>query len=93
MTVKALVTPTIRPDTLFIPFHYGHEDSVNQVTNPAVEPEVKIPEYKASAATIERLDVPLSEARPRARENETPTSAPEKFPYAAGEVHNLARSQ
>jgi assimilatory nitrate reductase catalytic subunit len=93
MTVKALVTPTIRPDTLFIPFHYGHEDSVNQLTNPAVEPEVKIPEYKASAATIERLDVPLSEARPRARENETPTSAPEKFPYAAGEVHNLARSQ
>ena len=35
---KALVVPTIRPDTLFIPFHYGHAQAVNQLTNPAVEP-------------------------------------------------------
>src|SRR5699024_10386141 len=41
MEVKALVVPTIRPDTLFIPFHYGHRHSVNQLTNPAVDPGVR----------------------------------------------------
>ncbi|HEX5369215.1 MAG TPA: molybdopterin oxidoreductase family protein [Dehalococcoidia bacterium] len=92
MTLKVLITPTIRPDTLFIPFHYGHEEAVNQLTNPAVEPEVKIPEYKASAAALERIDAPLPETSGRARENETPESAPEKFPYSAGEVRNLTRS-
>ncbi|MNR93043.1 Assimilatory nitrate reductase catalytic subunit [compost metagenome] len=85
MELKALVTPTIRPDTLFIPFHYGHAHAVNQLTNPAVEPSVKIPEYKACAAAVERIDQP-----PRVREvgptrNQTPASAPEMFPYASGE--------
>ena len=47
---------SIRPDTLFIPFHYGHTDAANQLTNPAVEPACKIPEYKVCAATVERLD-------------------------------------
>jgi len=56
MELKALVVPTIRPDTLFIPFHYGHRAAVNQLTNPAVDPTVKIPEYKACAAAVERLD-------------------------------------
>jgi assimilatory nitrate reductase catalytic subunit len=56
MELKALVVPTIRPDTLFIPFHYGHRGAVNQLTNPAVDPTVKIPEYKACAAAVERLD-------------------------------------
>ncbi|MBI2939404.1 MAG: molybdopterin oxidoreductase family protein [Chloroflexi bacterium] len=58
MEVQALVTPTIRPDALFIPFHYGHEQAVNQLTNPAVDPTVKIPEYKVCAATVERLPSP-----------------------------------
>jgi assimilatory nitrate reductase catalytic subunit len=43
MELKALVVATIRPDTLFIPFHYGHRQAVNQLTNPAVEPTVKSP--------------------------------------------------
>ena len=60
MELKALVVPTIRPDTLFIPYHYGHEHSVNQLTNPAVEPNVKIPEYKACAATVEKLSAPTA---------------------------------
>ncbi len=86
MELKALVTPTIRPDTLFIPFHYGHRQAVNQLTNPAVEPTVKIPEYKAAAAAIERLgaDVPPHSEAPRV--NFTPESAPKMFPYAVGET-------
>ena len=64
MEVKALVVPTIRPDTLFIPFHYGHADAVNQLTNPAVEPTVKIPEYKACAATVEKTGTPVTAGEP-----------------------------
>ncbi len=55
MEVKALIAPTIRPDTIFIPYHWGHRLAANQLTNPAVEPTVKIPEYKACAARVEKL--------------------------------------
>src|SRR6185437_4925800 len=61
MELKAVVAPTIRPDTIFIPFHYGHEGAVNQLTNPAVDPTVKIPEYKVCAATLERAGSPMVE--------------------------------
>lgn len=86
MELKAVVAPTIRPDTLFIPFHYGHRQAVNQLTNPAVEPTVKIPEYKACAATVERLDAPVPSGPRRATENFTPETAPKMFPYTVGET-------
>ncbi|HJT59583.1 MAG TPA: molybdopterin oxidoreductase family protein [Ktedonobacteraceae bacterium] len=87
MEVKALVVPTIRPDTLFIPYHYGHEHSVNQLTNPAVEPTVKIPEFKACAAAVEKLSVPaVSPGADGAIENFTPENAPKMFPYTIGET-------
>ncbi len=87
MELKALVVPTIRPDTLFIPYHYGHEHSVNQLTNPAVEPNVKIPEYKACAATVEKLNAPVVSPGPDgAIENFTPENAPKMFPYTIGET-------
>lgn len=85
MELRALVTPTIRPDTLFIPFHYGHRDAVNQLTIPAVDPSVKIPEFKVCAAAIERLDAPPAGAG-AARDNFTPATAPKMFPYASGET-------
>ncbi len=90
MEVKALVVPTIRPDTLFIPFHYGHREAVNQLTNPAVDPTAKIPEYKVSAATIERLDQPERELGEGPVENFTAENAPKMFPYAVGETKGRA---
>ncbi len=86
MELKALVVPTIRPDTLFIPFHYGHRQAVNQLTNPAVEPTVKIPEYKVSAAAVERLDQPERALGEGPRENYTAANAPKMFPYTVGET-------
>ena len=76
MELKALVVPTIRPDTLFIPFHYGHRHAVNQLTNPAVDETVKIPEYKVCAATIEKLgnDPPAPDGRPK--QNYSPGNRP-----------------
>ncbi len=50
-----LVVRTIRPDTIFIPYHWGEELAVNQLTNPALDPTSKIPEYKACAARIEKI--------------------------------------
>ncbi|HEU5330996.1 MAG TPA: molybdopterin-dependent oxidoreductase, partial [Thermomicrobiales bacterium] len=85
MELKALVVPTIRPDTLFIPYHYGHRDAANQLTNSAVDPGVKIPEFKACAAMIERLDVAPPAEAGTARINYSPVNAPAMFPYDVGE--------
>src|SRR5579883_1105651 len=58
MTVPALVVHSIRPDTLFVPYHYGHTQAVNQLTNPVLEPMMKIPEYKVCAASATRAEHP-----------------------------------
>jgi assimilatory nitrate reductase catalytic subunit len=89
MELKALVVPSIRPDTIFIPFHYGTRHAVNQLTNPAVDPGVKIPEYKACAATVEKLTTPLTEGG-HATVNYTPEDRPKMFPYAVGETKPAA---
>jgi assimilatory nitrate reductase catalytic subunit len=52
LTAPALVVKSIRPDTLFIPYHYGHDQAANILTNPVLEPMNKIPEYKVCAAAI-----------------------------------------
>lgn len=51
----ALVVRTIRPDTIFIPYHWGEQLAANQLTNPKLDPTSKIPEYKACAARIEKI--------------------------------------
>ena len=54
--IPAMVVSTIRPDTLFIPYHWGPPVAANLLTVHAVDPVAKIPEYKACAAMIEKLD-------------------------------------
>jgi assimilatory nitrate reductase catalytic subunit len=90
MEVKALVVPTIRPDTLFIPYHYPNRQAANQLTNPAVDPTVKIPEYKACAATVEPLNTPIPTTTRGPKENLTPENAPKMFPYTVGETKSPA---
>ncbi len=51
----ALVVRTIRPDTIFIPYHWGEQLAANQLTNAALDPTSKIPEYKACSAKIEKI--------------------------------------
>ena len=63
MTAPALVVRSIRPDTLFIPYHYGGTQAVNQLTNPVLEPMMKIPEYKVCAAAALRAEHPPEWAR------------------------------
>jgi len=53
-TLRAQVVKTIRPDTIFIPYHWAGERSVNQVTVSAQDPISKIPEYKVCAVRIKK---------------------------------------
>ena len=46
---------TIRADTLFMPFHWGGRGRANTLTNPALDPISRMPEFKLCAAKIERL--------------------------------------
>lgn len=51
-TLRAQVVTTIRPDTIFVPYHWGGAKSINQVTIAAQDPISKIPEYKVCAVRI-----------------------------------------
>ena len=48
------VVNTIRPDTVFVPYHWAGRESINRVTNSAQDPISKIPEYKACAVRLRR---------------------------------------
>ena len=56
--LKAAITPTIRPDTLFVPFHWGDSACANLLTNPALDPTSRMPEFKVCAARVELAQVP-----------------------------------
>jgi assimilatory nitrate reductase catalytic subunit len=53
-TVKARLTPTIRMDTLFVPFHFNGDERANLLTNPALDPTSRMPEFKVCAVRIEK---------------------------------------
>ncbi|WP_326649774.1 MULTISPECIES: molybdopterin oxidoreductase family protein [unclassified Streptomyces] len=50
----ARITTGIRPDTVFMPFHWPGEGRVNSVTNPALDPTSRMPEFKVCAVRVER---------------------------------------
>ena len=52
ITLQALVVKTIRPDTVFIPYHWAGKKSANMLTNRALDPISKIPEFKKSVVRI-----------------------------------------
>jgi len=55
---RASVDDTIRPDTLFVPFHFGGASSANALTDPSLDPASKMPAFKACAASAERIGGP-----------------------------------
>ncbi len=54
LTLRAQVVTTIRPDTIFIPYHWPGRQSANQLTIAAQDPISKIPEYKVCAARVKK---------------------------------------
>jgi assimilatory nitrate reductase catalytic subunit len=62
-TLRALVVTTIRPDTIFIPYHWAGRKSANQLTISAQDPISKIPEYKVCAVRLKKADAAPSYAK------------------------------
>lgn len=77
---RARVTDEIRPDTVFVPFHWGGASNANALTNPALDPLSKMPEFKACAVEVSRIGSPedshlLSAAPAQAPEAPATTAA------------------
>jgi len=49
---RVKTTATIREDTIFVPFHWPGDQSANRLTNPALDPISRMPEFKVCAARI-----------------------------------------
>jgi assimilatory nitrate reductase catalytic subunit len=52
MELPARVSTAVRPDTVFVPFHYGGEQAVNALTNDTLDPVSRMPEFKACAVEV-----------------------------------------
>jgi formate dehydrogenase alpha subunit len=53
LEAKVWVTDKVAPQVVFIPFHYA-EAAANELTNPALDPISKIPEFKVCAVSLEK---------------------------------------
>lgn len=58
VTIRCQVVTTIRPDVVFVPYHWAGAKSINLVTISSQDPISKIPEYKVCAVRIRRADPP-----------------------------------
>ncbi len=56
---KVRCVPSLRPDTVFLPFHFPGDGAANALTNPALDPVSRMPEFKVCAVRLE----PASERR------------------------------
>ncbi|NJN98195.1 MAG: molybdopterin-dependent oxidoreductase [Anaerolineales bacterium] len=54
ITAKAQVTDRVEPGLIFATFHFP-ESAANFLTNPALDPQAKIPEYKVCAVRIQAV--------------------------------------
>jgi assimilatory nitrate reductase catalytic subunit len=46
------ISAAVRPDTVFAPFHWGGAQAVNLLTNPALDPISRMPEFKLAAVRL-----------------------------------------
>jgi formate dehydrogenase major subunit len=61
VVTKVVLTNAVDAGTVFMSFHFM-EANANVLTNPALDPICKIPEYKVCAVRVERLDTPPAAA-------------------------------
>ena len=60
-TFTVALTRKVREDTVFVPFHWGGEQAANTLTNPALDPVSRMPEFKVCAARAERAVPPAGD--------------------------------
>ncbi|HET9790013.1 MAG TPA: molybdopterin dinucleotide binding domain-containing protein, partial [Candidatus Angelobacter sp.] len=58
VTVRASVVKTIRPDTVFVPYHWPLDRAANNMTVRAIDPVSNIPEYKICAVRLTKVAPP-----------------------------------
>ena len=58
VVVHARVVKTIRPDTVFVPYHWPLDRSANNMTIRALDPQSMIPEYKICAVRVCKTEAP-----------------------------------
>jgi len=56
--VAVRITDTVRPDTVFLPFHWGDEGAANLLTNDELDPVSRMPEFKVCAVHVARVESP-----------------------------------
>jgi assimilatory nitrate reductase catalytic subunit len=59
--MRVRLTSTIRPDTVFAPFHWPGEQTINDLTNPALDPASRMPEFKTCAVELTAAPATASE--------------------------------
>ena len=57
VTARVRVTPRVSPGLVFMPFHFP-DGPANRLTNPALDPVCRIPEFKACAVRVEKSPGP-----------------------------------
>ncbi|MEV4263255.1 molybdopterin oxidoreductase family protein [Kribbella sp. NPDC049584] len=60
MVLPARVTTDVRPDTVFVPFHFGGVEAVNELTNDALDPVSGMPEFKVCAVEVTAAVLPAT---------------------------------
>src|SRR3954463_16702443 len=76
----AAVTDTIRPDVVFVPFHWGGGSSANALTDAgALDPTSKMPPFKVCAVAVARVGPPAERI-------------PERIPDPADQPAAVART-
>ncbi len=53
-----MVVKTIRPDTVFVPYHWPLDRSANNCTVRAIDPVSHIPEFKICAVRVAKVERP-----------------------------------
>ena len=61
VVTKVQITDWVKPGTIFMSFHFM-EANANALTNPALDPICKIPEYKVCAVRAEKIGEPEAKA-------------------------------
>ena len=53
---KVRFVQSLRPDLVFVPFHFPGEQRANLFTNPALDPVSRMPEFKVCAVSLSTVD-------------------------------------
>ncbi|KAA9155136.1 molybdopterin-dependent oxidoreductase [Amycolatopsis acidicola] len=51
-SVRVRCLASMRPDVVFLPFHFGGKQRANLLTNPALDPSSRMPEFKVCAVNL-----------------------------------------